>query len=496
MTIDNELRPVLGIDLGTTFSAIARWNGRVPETYQIGNSYSLQSAVYYDPKEDEWLVGNLAFRKGSVCPENLVIGVKRLMDHATEPVTLGGQTFTPIELSAKILEKLYKEVASKLGDRAFESRGTVVTVPYYFKAHQCENTRKAAELANINCIKVLEEPIAASLAYAWQLVQDHPDREGTETILVFDLGGGTFDLTLFRLEQTKTRLGFEVLGTGGDDRLGGMDFDQALMALILQKSNLSIQDLPSLEKRKAELKILEQAIEAKHTLSATAIADVTVPFVLGADTHIDTRITREEFEAAIQPQIEKIEAVMQKLFAMVNLQPYKVDRVILVGGSSQIPCMKTLLEDLVGAGKVYNNANPWLSVAEGAALYAAYLDDGEVFGREIEIRTRTSHALGVEIEGGKFSTLIPANRKTPAIASQLYTLPQDDQTSLEIQVYQGSSALVKDNTLIGTLPISDLPKRKAGELDIKVTFKVSEEQRLSVVVEVEERRWATDLDFK
>ncbi|MEZ5582210.1 MAG: Hsp70 family protein [Candidatus Competibacteraceae bacterium] len=220
---DDELNPVLGIDLGTTFSAVSRWDGRGVVTYQTRTGEeSLQSAAYYDPQTGELLFGQLAYRRGLRFPENLALGVKRHLDDAHQPVVLGGRTFTPVELSAGILRRLYDDVAEKYPSGRFRSRGTVVTVPYYFKAHQCEATRQAAELADIACIGILQEPIAASLAYAWQLVNSHPDEDRAENILVFDLGGGTFDLTLFRLEQDGTRLSFEVLASGGDDRLGGM----------------------------------------------------------------------------------------------------------------------------------------------------------------------------------------------------------------------------------------------------------------------------------
>lgn len=488
MVTDNELNPVLGIDLGTTFSSIARWDGRGPRVYQTKTGpETLQSVVYYNPQTQEILVGDLAYHRGLVNPENMAFGVKRYMDDAHQNLLLGGQKFSPIELSSLILKRLYNDVTEKFPKGRFGSRGTVVTIPYYFKAHQCENTRKAAENADINCIGILQEPIAASLSYAWQLVQNYPDRQGAEKILVFDLGGGTFDLTLFELIQTKEKLFFEVLATGGDDRLGGMDFDECLVQLLLEKSELSLEQLPEIERRKSRLKLLERAIEAKITLSATKETPVSVFDVIPGQ-HIDTKVTRPEFENLIQVYLNKIEGIIEKLWATANISPSDVDRVILAGGSSRIPCMKTLLWDLIGEDKVYGNANPLLCVAEGAAMYAAYLDDREVFGRELEIRTRTCHALGVATMGGKFEVIIPANLKTPCQRKKLFTTSVDNVTDLNINVYQGSATLVKDNTLIGTLSIAGLPQRTHDELDIWVTFKVSEEQSLSVLIEVEGMR--------
>lgn len=424
----------------------------------------------------------------------MAFGIKRYMDEAQQKIVIGDRAFSPIELSAKILERLYKDVADKCPVDLFQSRGTVVTVPYYFKAHQCENTRKAAELANINCIGLIQEPIAASLSYAWQLVQARPQKEFAENILVFDLGGGTFDLTLFRLEQSQEKLLFEVLATGGDDRLGGMDFDKCLLQFLLEKSGITLNNLSPLEERKARQKILEQAIEAKHTLSSTQLEYVTVTDVIPGK-HIDTTVTREEFEACIQTYIDKIDRTIDKLWVTANMPPSQVDRVILVGGSSKIPRIKSLVSDLIGAEKVYDNTNPWLCVAEGAAMYAAYLDNREVFGRDIEIRTRTSHALGVEIKDKEFYPLIAANRKTPCQQIQIFGTTADYQSYLDIHVYQGCDRLVENNTLIGTISIADLPKRPQGELDIWVTFNVNETQMLSVIVEVEGMRRAANLKF-
>ena len=496
--VDKELQPVIGIDLGTTFSAIARWHEkrREPRHYQHSKSGdTLQSVIYCDPKTAEILVGKLAYGKGLVDPDNVVIGVKRQMDDASQIITIGGQEFSPIELSAKILKELYQDVAKQFGDGTkFHSRGTVVTVPYYFKAHQCEHTKKAAEIADINCVGLIQEPIAASLAYAWQLVQERAEEKIQENILVFDLGGGTFDLTLFSLQQTPKKLLFEVLATGGDDRLGGMDFDECLYNLILAKSGISLQGLSESDLRKARRKVIEQAIEAKITLSCANDTYVTVPDVIPS-RHIDIQVTRQEFEQSIQVYIKKIDAILQKLWAVSHLRPSDINRVILVGGSSRIPCMQSLVCELIGEEKVFSNINPSLCVAEGAAMYAAYLDDKEVFGREIEVKTRTCHALGLEKADGKFYELIAANQTTPRQQRQLFTNDTDNMTSLDINVYQGAASLAKNNTLIGTVNLTDLPPRKAGELDIFVTFKVDTEQNLSVITEVEGHRSSTSFKY-
>ncbi|MBL7221550.1 MAG: Hsp70 family protein [Phycisphaerae bacterium] len=489
MPPDNVLNPVLGIDLGTTFSAIARWTGRGTEIYLNASGHpETQSAVYRDPETGEFLVGRLAYRRGLIDPDCLALGVKRKMDDASQKIKLGEHEFSPIELSSRILDRMNTDVEERFPNGLFEATGSVVTVPYYFKAHQCENTRAAAEMADIQCLGVIQEPIAASLSYAWQMVNDYPDREGEEILVVFDLGGGTFDLTLFKLTQLSDKLIFEVLATGGDDRLGGMDFDECLAGKLLEKSGLSLDDLDSEDEdkarkaRKGRQKLIEQAIIAKETLSTSANTYVAVADILPGQ-HIDVKITRQEFEECIDRYVVEIREILRQLWVMAKLEPKDVDRVILVGGSSRIPCMKDLLCEVIGEEKVYSAGNASQCVAEGAALYAAYLDEPDVFGREIEITTRTCHALGVEVAGGRFAVVIPGNRMAPCESVHLFANPEDNVTSIDFNVYQGSQRMVKDNTMIGTVNVNGLPPRGARELEIKATFKVSDDQKLSVKVE-------------
>ena len=485
MVHDPELNPVLGIDLGTTFSAIACWDGRGPRVYQTKTGDdTLQSAIYYDPKAKTFLVGKQAYRRGIINPENIVLGVKRKMDNADEKVKIGEDEFTPIELSSKILNRIYQDVEERYPSGRFKSRGTVVTVPYYFMANQIENTRKAAEMANIECIGILQEPIAASLQYANELSMIRKDTEFSENILVFDLGGGTFDLTLFRLQQTKHKLIFEVISSGGDDRLGGMDFDECLAELILRKANVSLEGVEEKIKRKSRQKLLEAAIDAKITLSATDEAYPAINDVVPGQ-HIDISLIREEFENAMRDgktnYLRTIEGIIDGIWTKpgVSIRASDVDRVIRVGGSSQIPCIKALLNEVIGESKVWGNINASLCVVQGAAMYAAYLDDKGVFDREFEFTTVTNHALGVETVGGRFKPIIPVNRKTPCEGKQVFGATEDNMTEIKIDVYQGQSSSVQNNTKIGQIVISDLPPMKKEEMDIVVTFTVSADQELN-----------------
>ena len=266
--VDNEKNPVIGIDLGTTFSAVARWDGKGPRVYENKEGeFTTQSVVYYDEKESNFLVGKQAYGKFLVDPDRGILGVKRFMDDKSHKIDLGGSVHYPVEISGKILSKLYGDVCEKFPRNVFEARGVVVTVPYYFKAHQCANTREAAEEAHLNFLGIIQEPIAAALAYSLNMIRSNEDKDRDELVLVFDLGGGTFDLTIFRLLQTKEKLLFEVLGTGGDDRLGGLDFDQCMKEYLLESNSINLSELDDKLRKLAIRTLMEGSRTTKEGLS-------------------------------------------------------------------------------------------------------------------------------------------------------------------------------------------------------------------------------------
>ena len=483
MSIDYTLNPPLAIDLGTTYSVIAKWNGRAAEHYKtgkVGSKSTFQSVVWYDEKNDKYLSDEIAYKKTIVDPDHGIIGVKRYMDDREKVIKLGNKSHSPMEISAKIIEGMYNRVAGMYTTGQFKSKKVVVTVPYYFKAHQCANTREAVELAGLECAGILQEPIAASLQYVLQVLEENPKAEMDEVMLVFDLGGGTFDLTLFNLRISNKKLVFEVLASGGDDRLGGLDFDSALANYILEKEDISLDLEESRADRISWQKLLAACVDLKETLSVTEKDDLIIP-LFNAEKHIEREVTREEFESCISDYLGKIAQHIDAIFQKSGIKKQDVSRVIKVGGSSKIPAMHKLLQDHVDNHIIFSNIDDALCVAEGAAIYAAYLDDPETIGREIEITNRSPHALGIEIDGGAFYELIPANCKTPCARSQIF-VPTNGQRAINVNVYQGSANHVKSNSKIGTMPI-DIPV-DLEETDIKVKFSQDEEQYLTVRIKV------------
>jgi molecular chaperone DnaK (HSP70) len=325
------------------------------------------------------------------------------------------------------------------------------------------------------------------LAYSLDIVRSREDTEREEIVLVFDLGGGTFDLTVFRLEQTKENLLFEVLGTGGDDRLGGLDFDDVFNDFILKKAGIDLTSLDEKIRVMAIKNLMEQACVAKEALSFEKKYNIVIPFLSG-EQHLNIDISRNEFEKCIEEYVEKVKYIIEDTLFKSNVQKKEITRVIKVGGSSKIPIFHEILCDGIGDERVYGNIDPSLCVAQGAAIYAAYLDDREVLGREIDIISRNSHALGVETANGDFFPLIPKNKKLPCECTQIFTTDRDEMTDLEISVYQGAKKKAKENTLIGKVNVAGLVKRPKETLNIKITFKVNEEQHVTIVVEEPESR--------
>ncbi len=480
-SVDNEYRPVVGIDLGTTFSCLARWDGKGPVVCQTKTGRNVTpSVVYFDGKQKNELVGDVAVTFSHIDPQNGIFCIKREMGNKDYRVNLGGKTYSPVDIAALILKKVVGDLEEKYPPQAnFSIQGAVVTVPYHFNSNQRADTEEAAKKAGLNLLGILNEPTAAALAYGLHLAPSL-NRQEAETILVFDLGGGTFDVTIFRLVDSPEKLLVEVLATGGDSRLGGTDFDDALSREVLKRADLNLEELDPKTRTLAARYLTESVISCKERLSYEVENDfVAVPNIVpGKSIHVT--ITKKDFEAIIQPYTERIRDILHDTLAQAGLGG-AINRVIKVGGSSKIPLMNTLIEEVTGQ-LPYGTLEPDLAVALGAAIYAAILD-GRLEHKPIEIVDVISHSLGIETAGGRFQILIPRNRKVPCEVTQIFGTTQDQETEVSVNVYQGSAAEVAQNTLIGKVEVKGLLPRPAGDLDIRVTFKASAEQKISLIIE-------------
>lgn len=486
MPYDGQTRPVVGIDFGTTFSSISFWTGQGVQTYSPRGSNVFQSVVYFDERSKEFIYDTVAFNSGIFEPSNVCIGVKRLMDNKDIKIKFGDRQFSPIDVSAMILKYIYKSVQDMFPEGVYNASGVVVTVPYYFKANQLENTSQAAKKAGLNLVGIIQEPIAAALAYGCLHSSDNVKKE--ETILVFDLGGGTFDLTIFRLKEDSENLIFEVLGIGGDDRLGGMDFDEAILKHIIRVEGIDFQSETNERLRKrGKQALMSEAIKTKETLSFTDNAYMAVLNVIPG-VNVDRNFTRDEFEEVIEDYYEKIKNIIKSTLNKANVRPEDISKVIKVGGSSKIPIFDDLLNDIIGKGKVYSDIDPSLCVSQGAAIYAAYLTGNLKTTKKIAIIPVTAHALGIEDARGKFIVLIHENRKTPAKKTLTFYTDQDNCTEVDVQVYQGNHKIAKENAHIGTVHISDLIPAPRHTLEINITFEVKKDQIVIVTVEQKESK--------
>lgn len=484
MSYDSQNTPVIGIDLGTTFSAIAAWTGQSAQVYSPRGSNVFQSVVYFDEKNKQFIYDTIAFNCGVVNPENLCVGVKRLMDNKKNQIKLGDRKFSPIDVSAMILKYIYSSVEDMFPKGIYKTSGAVVTVPYYFKAHQLENTSEAAKKAGLNLVGIIQEPVAAALAYGYYLSSEEVNKE--EIIMVFDLGGGTFDITIFKLKEDKENIIFEVLGIGGDDRLGGMDFDKALMNYIIEKECINFEDEPNERVKKRGMQILAaEIVKTKETLSFTDDVELIVPNVTSM-INIERTCTRSEFEEVISDYVERIRNIVLDTLIAANVSHDQIDKVIKVGGSSKIPIVDKILVDIVGKDKIYANIDPSLCVAQGAAIYAAYVTNNLNTQKKIKITTATAHALGVEDSRGKFVALIPQNRKTPTKNTLTFSTDEDNCTELNIEVYQGNSKLARQNSHVGTVNVKGLIPAPKHKLSIAITFEVRQDQSIVVTVEQKE----------
>ncbi|MDQ0190486.1 molecular chaperone DnaK [Alicyclobacillus cycloheptanicus] len=446
---------VIGIDLGTTNSCVAVMEGG--ETVVIPNSEGNRTtpSVVAFSKDGERLVGDVAKRQAITNPDRTIISIKRHMG-TNHKETIDGKSYTPQEISAMILQKLKADAEAYLGEKVTQA---VITVPAYFSDSQRQATKDAGRIAGLEVLRIVNEPTAAALAYGL-------DKEGEHTILVYDLGGGTFDVSILELGDGV----FEVKATSGNNHLGGDDFDERIMRYLVDtfKKDTGID----LSQDKMAMQRLKDAAEkAKKELSSTLTTTISLPFISADATgpkHLEVNLTRAKFEELTADLVEMTLEPTRQALKDAGLSESQIDRVILVGGSTRIPAVQEAIKKLIGK-EPSKGVNPDEVVAIGAAIQAGVLT-GEV--KDVVLLDVTPLSLGIETLGGVFTRLIDRNTTIPTSKSQVFSTAADNQTSVEIHVLQGEREMARDNKTLGRFTLNDIPPAPRGVPQIEVTFDI------------------------
>ncbi|MDM7918834.1 MAG: molecular chaperone DnaK [Methanosarcina sp.] len=449
---------ILGIDLGTTNSCVAVMEGGEAVVIPNAEGSRTTPSVVGFSKKGEKLVGQVAKRQAISNPENTVYSIKRHMGEANYKVTLNGKAYTPQEISAMILQKLRTDAEAYLGETLKQA---VITVPAYFNDAQRQATKDAGAIAGLDVLRIINEPTAAALAYGL----DKGDID--QKILVYDLGGGTFDVSILELGGGV----FEVKSTSGDTHLGGDDFDQRIMDYLLAEFKKS--EGIDLSKDRAVLQRLKDAAEkAKIELSGVASTNINLPFLTvgtdGEPKHMDIDLTRAQFQKMTEDLLEKTLVSMRRALSDAKLTPNDIDKVILVGGATRMPAVVELVENFTGK-KPYKNINPDEAVAIGAAIQAGVLG-GEV--KDVLLLDVTPLTLGIETLGGIATPLIQRNTTIPTKKSQIFSTAADNQPSVEIHVLQGERGIASENKTLGRFTLDGIPPAPRGIPQIEVTFDI------------------------